>query len=225
MTSTPQSATLPHMLDLDLTGALATARRICTVEVLGLVEASDLAAALSSPDVQLPTSASIAADPEADGKDLKKLKEKHHSVARLIAGGMTQRMVAAIAGYSESYVSILLDNPSMQELVGFYRTGYQSANEAITERLRRAAGTAVELLEAQMQVEGTATDPNILLGVAKLGYDRSGHGPSSQQHVITESHVFDHAELRRRDQQARAASASRIIEHQPAPTPPTPELP
>jgi hypothetical protein len=202
-------------MDLDLSSAFAVAKKICTVEVLGVVEASDLAAALRSAPATMPDAARIAADDEGDVASLKKLREKHHSVARLIAGGMTQRTAAAIAGYTESYLSVLLDNPAMIELVAFYRTGYQAANEAITERLKKAAGTALELLQEQMDAGGKDTDPQVLLGVAKLGYDRAGHGPSSHQHLVTEQHIFDHAELKRRDQAAREASASRIIEQPP----------
>lgn len=144
-----------------------------------------------------------------DPSDLKKIKEKHHSVARMVASGLTQRMVAQLCGYTESYLSVLLNNPAMQELVELYRIQQGAATQVITEKLKTVGLKAIEKLEAQ--IEADALSNQELLSAAKLGLDRAGHGPSSSHHVIEEQHQFDHAELTRLNLEARSRNATRIV--------------
>lgn len=139
--------------------------------------------------------------------DLKRIKEKHHSVARLVASGLTQSMVANLSGYNEQYLSVLLNNPSMVELVTLYRIQYGKSAEIITEKLRTVGTMALERLEERLP----EMDDNSLIQTAKLGLDRAGHGPSSTQHTIAETHLFDHAELSRMNAEARRGSANYIV--------------
>ena len=52
---------------------------------------------------------------------IKKLRETHHRLARLLATGTKEGHVAAVSGYSLSRLSILKNDPAFQELVQFYR--------------------------------------------------------------------------------------------------------
>ena len=175
----------------------------CTVE--GILEEEDLR--------ELTLSAPVEAVADEDPTDLKRVKEKHHSVARMLASGLSQRMVANLCGYTESYLSILLNNPAMQELVELYRIQYGSAAQVITEKLKTVG------LKAMEEIEGRLDDAEIrskitlqdLQGIAKLGLDRGGHGPSSSQHLVKEEHIIDHAELLKRNAEARARNAKRIV--------------
>lgn len=199
---------------------LAQVPKIITCTIEGILEPEDLAAFLEQKALpeeerqarsaltgaqQVPT----AAD---DPKDLKRVREKHHSVARLLAAGTTQRLTATITGYSESYLSILLNNPAMQELVDYYRIQRGNAVEVVAEKLRAGALGAVERLVDKM--ESNELDANALLGLAKLGLDRSGHGPRNTTEVITENHVYDHAAIAELNRKAREGSKEFILDPQ-----------
>lgn len=198
--------------NLDLSEALAAATiSICTVEILGELEEADIAAATAI--TTTPAQVILEASSDPDPKDLKKLRSKHHSVARMIAGGMQQTMVANLTGYTQGYLSTLLESPSMQELVTLYRAQTGAQLEVIVERYRRIGDAALDELETRLEnAEARAgMDVHELLSIAKTGGDRSGTGPQHKHHVVNENHIIDHAELRRRDQAAREGSSSRII--------------
>jgi len=207
-------------VDLDLSDMDVTPVVTATIE--GILEPEDLAALVSQGfDAQ---DLAVAAAPVDDPSDLKKLREKHHSVARLIAGGMAQSLCAAITGYTQPYISVLLKNPAMVELIEMYRIKNGAAAQVITENLRTVGSKATEKLN-EMLDNGTVKDVHELVAIAKLGHDRSGHGPSSTSHNIQESHVIDHAKLALLNDEARKGSkefirsrASRtqpVIEHKP----------
>lgn len=184
--------------EIDILSPIVT----CTIE--GILEEEDLRALVIAADG--------APKEEEDAKDLKKIRERHHSVARLIASGMEQGMVATISNYTPEYLSVLLNNPAMQELVGFYRAKAGNAAEVIGEKLRHVGLAAIEKLAERMDKTGEdAMDDHALISVAKLGLDRSGHGPSTTSHNVTEHHVVDHARIKELDAQARGRSAERIV--------------
>lgn len=195
-------------LDLNLP-ELSSLPKIITCTIEGILEPEDLAGLRGGSRAQGAGEKPSAPKPVDDPADLKRVREKHHSVARLIATGTTQRLTATITGYTESYLSILLNNPAMQELVEFYRMQHGNAVEVIGEKLRAGALGAVERLVDKM--EGDELNAQELLGLAKLGLDRSGHGPSSKQEIIKESHVYDYAQLAELNRLAREGSKEYIL--------------
>lgn len=193
----------------------------CTIE--GVLEPEDLAALVSGP-VEGATPA-VPKEVE-DPTNLKKIRERHHGVARNIAAGMSQSLVASMCGYTDSYLSILLNNPAMQELVGLYRQQHNSSAVLIAEGLRSVGMKAVERIAERLdeEGEGAVTDIHELTAIAKLGLDRSGHGPASTTTVVKEDHIIDHAKLLELNQRAKSASREYIVpvaEVRAALTPPT----
>lgn len=146
---------------------------------------------------------------KADEKDIRLLRERHHSVARQVAEGIPHSVIATITGYSESYLSTLLQAPAMIELVEHYRAPGGLATRQIGETLRRVAGMSIERLEEK--VEQDACSVSELTAIAKLGYDRSGHGPASTVHNINEHHIIDHAEIQARHREAKRRDAELIV--------------
>lgn len=173
---------------------------IITCNIEGILEINDLEIFTSRPP----------AEEKPAVEDLKNVKEKHHMAARMKAQGMSQTLIASLAGYTESYLSVLLNNPAMDELVAYYRAQVSNAADSIAEKLRSTSMRAVEKLSEKMDSDAGLSE-NALLGLAKLGLDRSGHGPSSTQHTINEQHVFDHAHLRELNNQALRGSREYII--------------
>lgn len=182
----------------------------CTVE--GILEDEDIRQLLTGvpeDEREMAAPPSLHVTPEDPG-DLKKIREKHHSLARLIASGMTQRMAATLSGFSETYVSILLNNPSMAELVEMYRIQHGAGVAVISEKLKTVGLKAVEKLEEKME-SSDGLNAQELLGLAKLGLDRGGHGPSSSQHIVSENHEIDHAKIAALNAEARKGSSQFIV--------------
>ena len=170
----------------------------CTVE--GTLQPGDIAAYLEARG-SLPAK-------KSDEKDLALTRARHHGVARLLAAGLGEGLVASLSGYTASYISTLKQAPQMQELIAHYRApGAQAAFE-IAERLRTVGHAALEKLALELP---TATVQE-LIQIVKLGADRSGNGPMSTLHNITEVHLVDHAEVARLERTAREGNKSRIVD-------------
>lgn len=182
---------------LDLTSVTPAPIITCTIE--GALDPEDLAVA-----VRLRDNRQNALAPTS-GEQVKRVSERHHSVARLVASGMKQSLVATISGYSQSYLSTLLGSPAMDELIGHYRSKHENAEEIMTEKLRTASDGA--LLKLMEKLDDDELSENGLLSLAKLGLDRTGHGPTSTSHNrnTSESHV-KHEHLIKLQREARAAS-------------------
>lgn len=143
---------------------------------------------------------------------VKRLSERHHALARHIAGGATMSEAAAICGYNLSRVSILKDDPAFKELVQFYSKNlddiYMGQHEALAQLSKTATAIAMDRLEE---------DPDKikfdqLLETIKLASDRTGFGPASSS-----TQVNVHVGLGAKLEEARKRIAARTIEHQPIP--------
>jgi hypothetical protein len=190
--------------------------KIITATVEGVLEESDLRELLMGQGGEEQAAEGKASKtpapeflPVEEPTDLKRLRERHHSVARLVAKGMQQSLVASITGYTQSYLSVLLNAPAMRELVEMYRIQNGSAAEVIGERLKTVGLKAIDKIEDKLEAEDLSAFE--LATIAKLGLDRSGHGPSSTQHTIQETHLVDHAELARLNKAALQRSAEVIV--------------
>jgi hypothetical protein len=151
---------------------------------------------------------------KADEKDIKTLRSRHHGVARMLAEGVPEGVVAEMTGYDRAYVSTLKNTPAMVELISFYRGPKNEAAKLIGERLRVAADMSLEIIEERLKKpeEADKLTINDLTAVAKLGFDRSGHGPQSTVHNIEEHRLVLPEELQELNRNARMKDASRIVD-------------
>lgn len=154
--------------------------------------------------VSLPPRAPLPAD---ELFDVQRIRERHHSVARLVASGLQHSVVAKITRYTEAYLSVLLKAPAMRELIGHYKTRHDAAAGIVGEQLRTLSMTSVEELQRRINDAPDSVATSELTAIAKLGLDRSGHGPSSSKQIKHEHHVVDYAELRRLNEEARNEQA------------------
>lgn len=198
--------------NLDFSTELGPIQKIITCTIEGLVEHEDLQ--------RLMAKGAAIAPMGAHAGDLKRIRERHHHIARLSAQGMAQSLIAQITCMTQSRISTLLNTPAMQELVAYYRASHGNASEVIAERLRNVAEASVEKLETKLEQD--ELDANELIALAKLGLDRSGHGPQSKVHNITEHHLLDHAELQRLNREARRESLEDIVNIDTLPALPAP---
>lgn len=148
---------------------------------------------------------------KSDEKDLSTLRARHHQVARLLATGLPEGVVAELTGYQVSTVSTLKQSPSMLELIAHYRMPGDNATKEIAEKLRLVGDMSLERLIAK--IEADEMDNNQLLAAAKLGVDRSNNGPMAKfEH--THVHGLDENQMRRLNDSARKTNAGRIIDIQ-----------
>jgi len=150
---------------------------------------------------------SMTTTQKSDEKDVATLRAKHHSVARLLAAGMGEGVVADLTGFDNSYISVLKNNPSMIELVNHYRSPNNAVVEVIAERLRTVGHAALERLAEQIP----EMDHHALIATAKLGVDRSGNGPMSKV-AHEHTHILDPAKVAALAESARRLNAERIVD-------------
>jgi hypothetical protein len=125
----------------------------------------------------------LSAPRETTAPGIKKLRERHHALARQLALGTHPGEAAIICGYSASRVSILQSDPAFSELVAHYRAGaaerYFDGHSAMAE----LHVDAIEELRERLEETPEEFSHGQLMDLAKLTADRTGLGPSSKTEV------------------------------------------
>ena len=82
---------------------------------------------------------------------LKKITDRHHALARLLAAGMSEGDAALTLGYDNSRVSIIKQSPAFVELLAVYR---EEVNREFATILDHMAGLSKDaLLELRERIE------------------------------------------------------------------------
>lgn len=111
---------------------------------------------------------------------LKKLRDSHHSLARLIAQGLPGATIAAITGYTESRISTLKSDPAFQDLVAFYRKNVESAFADLQERMSDLSLDVVQELRERFEDDPESFSTDQIMDMLKTFADRTGHGPQAK---------------------------------------------
>jgi hypothetical protein len=103
-----------------------------------------------------------------------RLRQSHHTLARLIAQGTGNAEISAITGYAPATISRLRSDPAMRELVAYYEAQAREAFVDVHSRLATLGTTAVEILQEKLD-ETPPEDLSIktLREVAEFALDRS----------------------------------------------------
>ena len=157
-------------LALDLTRTSGRASKAVSVELVRQLNAADL--------VLLDTEKGIK--PNA----IKRLRDSHHTMARLVAEGLSGTEIAARTGYSQSRISILKSDPAFAELVAFYKSNVEEVRDAAfaegMTKLAAAFNDAVEELQNRLHDNPELMSTDQVLDVIKATADRIGLGPASK---------------------------------------------
>lgn len=178
-------------LDLDALGlniAGAPPKPLVIEEVTEL-EASELAVLVTNRDTSAPK--------------LKKLRERHHALAKMLASGVSEGDAAIACGYSNSRISILKSDPSFQELLNFYGDKAKERFYDVNESLGALSRDAVEEIRERLEEEPESFTVGQLESLAKLALDRTGHGPSTKTEVNVKVGMADRLEAARLRAQER----------------------
>lgn len=157
-------------LALDPPRTLGRAAKPVSTEIVRELTEADLALLSLDRGVKAPT--------------LKKLRDSHHSIARLMAQGLQNVDIAAITGYSQSRLSIIKADPAFEELISFYKESVSTIKDAAfagaQERLAAVNADALEELHERLLDSPETINNDQLLDIVKAASDRTGHGPQSK---------------------------------------------
>jgi hypothetical protein len=151
------------VLNLNIDKAAGPGRRALSLDIDFVREINEADLALLSSQ-----SAGSVAPP------LKRITDRHHSLARLLAGGMTEGEAALVLGYDISRVSILKSSPAFIELLALYR---MEVDREFATNLEHMAGLSKDaLLELRGRLEDEPENFSVreLLSIATEMQDRAG---------------------------------------------------
>lgn len=145
--------------------------------------------------------------------EIKKLSERHHALARLVAAGAKDYEIAATLGYEPSRISILKGDPAFKELVEFYR---DKVDEQFMDTMAQIAGLSQDLIvELRDRLEDKPDEFSVgqIKDLLTVTLDRSGYGPTHKQ--ITEVNINLAARLEEGRKRALEARRAAIIDITP----------
>lgn len=106
-----------------------------------------------------------------------KLRDRHHSLARVLAQGMSDSEASAITGYDPSRISILKNDPTFKALLMDYRRIEDHLQADFQERTSVLATTAIANMQDALEDDESPLPVSMVLEIAKFAADRTGHAP------------------------------------------------
>jgi hypothetical protein len=110
-----------------------------------------------------------------------KIRHAHHALARLVAEGRKFPEIAAITGYSPTYISLMQVDPAFKNLVDYYKTNIQEVFISVHERMASLSMLAAEELQERLTEAPEEFSRRELLEVVEKTADRTGFGPRTTQ--------------------------------------------
>lgn len=112
---------------------------------------------------------------------IKKVSQRHHSLARCIAMGMNYTEAALTTGYGYVRIASLMQDKLFQELIAFYKAEVADVFRANAEQLQGLTNEALTELRERLENSPDKISTRDMIAIAQLAADRSGHGPQSTQ--------------------------------------------
>lgn len=118
---------------------------------------------------------------------LKRLTDRHHGLARLLAMGTAPSEAGLIMGYEPSRVSILQGDPAFEELIRFYRDKVDYAFEGRLDQISSLSRDVINELRDRIEGAPEEFTNRELKELLETTLDRSGLGKvSTQVHGYTD---------------------------------------
>lgn len=140
---------------------------------------------------------------------LKRIRDRHHAIARCFASGMSNMQISAVTGMDPARVSLLRGDPSMVELTATYRAHVDAEFVDMHARMAALSADAVAELHTRLEDDPESFSISDLKDVAKTFADRTGFAPV-QKSVSVNVNVGMASRLE--EARRRAAEASRAVE-------------
>ncbi len=159
----------------------------------------------------------VLAQPRPPGQ-VKNLRDSHHAVARAVAAGMSNAEIAQVTGYSINRINTLRQDPSFRELVAHKRAmidaEFASAGDPVIDYLKGNALKAARMLSDKLDhadEQGEFLPTRDLLGIAELGFDRTGYGKQTKNLNVNVDFAANLERARRRTTEARTARVIDVV--------------
>lgn len=148
--------------ELDI--SLERVRRLpLEVRELGEVTESDIALLAGSRGIETPS--------------VKKLRDRHHALAKCLAGGMSEAEASLVTGYDPSRISILKKDPAFKQLLAEYGKVRDGCFADFQERAGVVSLEYLNILADLAEDNPESVSPMFALEVVKTLADRTGHAP------------------------------------------------
>lgn len=151
---------------------------------VALQSRSNVAEPLTSAKVRDLTPADLAALQAPRGVTapaVKRLRDSHHALARVLATGVDESEAALICGYSPSRVSILKADPTFAELIAHYRAIKSAEFADAGARMASLSVEVIEELRERLEDSPESFTNGTLDNLLKTLTDRTGFGPKATQ--------------------------------------------
>jgi len=99
---------------------------------------------------------------------LTQIRHSHHQLAQLLSEGRTQHEAALLSGYSPTYVSILKDDPSFQELIAYYAQQQELVYVNVLERMKSLGLSTIDELQSRLEEDPSGFSNRELMEQAEL---------------------------------------------------------
>ena len=152
---------------------------------------------------------------------IKKLRQRHHALAKALADGIPDGEAGMLCGYTASHVSILKADPSFKDLLKFYGEKKDERYLELHDKIAALGEDAVDEITDRLESDAESFSVGQLLEVSKMALDRSGHGPQTSTNVNVNVGLAD--KLAQGRQRALEAKAKAMREAQMIDI--TPEMP
>ena len=152
---------------------------------------------------------------------VKKLSQRHRSLARMLASGASPGDCARILRYDPSRVSVLQTDPSFKAMVSYYEAVRDEEFRASSEKLADLTETVIDELQTRLEDSPGEFSASQLTELLKTAADRTGLGPTSTQrhlHVAVTQETLDAIKQRISDHNSGNVEVVSIIEAEREPT-------
>lgn len=123
----------------------------------------------------------------AQAPTIKRLKQIHHELARLLASGLTPAQVAASTGYSSSRISILQKDPSFKGLMDHYSAHRDEIFCDVHKRMAVLGLDAADELQERLENNPESFSVGQLTELMKASLDRGGFSPVQKTQSVNMS--------------------------------------
>lgn len=147
---------------------------------------------------------------------VKRITERHHALARLLASGTAPGHAAIITGYDASRISILQTDPSFAELVDFYTQDVEAEYRSMHAQMAGLGGDAIDELRRRVEDEPEKLGAQFLLDVVTKIADRTGNGPTTSVTQEVNITLDLSARMKMARERARQAIEGTMVDVTPA---------
>ncbi len=146
-------------------------------------------------------------------KPLQRIRDRHHAIARGFASGLSNVQISAIYGMAYNRVCVLRTDPSMEELIAFYRGQINQEFVDMHARMATLSSSAVEELQTRLEDNPEEFTVNDLREIGKTFADRTGHAPVAKSVSVNVNLGMASRleEARRRAREASAAASANLV--------------